>query len=236
MFEPLDIPATWSHGPLMLEATVDNEMIRYCRQFEDKTVKKQMSIKETAKLVINPVEPVNTPKPVAAHLLVELDHPVVIEPQSDCTIFITCPVELGVFISGNGNNQLVDVFSFEPQKYTLYGTPYNGFICRYWRSDVSSSLPVVSPYVRSVMELRIINNTPHWSEVSRAVFSSYHMTLFYNDEMIFSKGTMKIVDQEIAATEFENAVPGKEMTQSISLYSPSKLNLIKTAFLMEHGL
>ena len=236
IFGQIGIPATWSQGPLLLKTTYDEKTIRYCRKLEDETVEKKIVLKRETKFIINPVEPVNTPKPLTTHLLIELDHPVVIEPQSDCTLFLTCPVEFGVFINDRNKNRLIDVFSLEPQKYTLYGNPKDGVICRYWRSEVHLSLPAVSPYVNGVMELSIINDTPYWSEISRAVFDSYLMTLFYNDEMILMKGNMKIVDKEVAETGFENGLPGQGMEQSIELYSLSKLNIIKTVFVMEHGL
>ena len=98
---------------------------------------------------------------------------------------------------------MIDVFAFRPQKFTFYGEPTGGIICKYWSSSIHIKVPKVQHYVEGILELMIQNKSSDWHEINKAVFNAYHMKLFYQDDMVFMKGTMKILERGIAETSFE---------------------------------
>ena len=87
-------------------------------------------------LIINPVEPLNTPKEITPNLLIEFEKTLLLAGGAKKKIFLTFPIEIGVFISDKDdkNLQLLDVLSLARQKFTLYGEVSNGVICKHWKS------------------------------------------------------------------------------------------------------
>ena len=75
-------------------------------------------------LIINPVEPLNTPKEITPNLLIEFEKTLLLAGGAKKKIFLTFPIEIGVFISDkeNKNLQLLDVLSSgETEIYSLWG-------------------------------------------------------------------------------------------------------------------
>jgi len=160
----------------------------------------------------------------------------VVEPKATRKIFIRFPVEIGVFISGNEDFEILDILSLAKQKFTLYGDPRSGVVCKYWRSKVYSSVPSVNPIHEGVMELNITNPGVKWVEVTKAVFNVYGMKIYYSDEMVSMKSNMKVMSEVIAETDFDDAPLEKEMKKSLELYTERKLSIIATKFVMEEGI
>ena len=105
-----------------------------------------------------------------------------VEPGATQKIYAKYPLEIGVFISRNENFKILDIFTLMKQKFTLYGGPSRGVICKYWRSAVYSSIPSVNPIHEGVVELSITNTSAKWVEVTKAVFNAYGMKMYYSDE------------------------------------------------------
>jgi len=57
-------------------------------------------------IIINPVEPLNTPKEITPNLLIEFEKPLLLAGGARKKIFLTFPIEIGVFISDEGNKNL----------------------------------------------------------------------------------------------------------------------------------
>ncbi len=236
MFGPLEIPDSLTYDQLYLKTEYDKKEVLYYRKLYEEAIEKNITGKRKRKLIINPIEPTNIPKPLTNFLLIELENPLLVEPSSSDTIYLTFPLEIGVFIVGSKKSRLIDAFSLSLQKYTLYGEPKEGIICKYWHSTTHHTMPNPSPVIEGVIELSIKNNTTHWSEITKVVFDSYLMKLFYNDEMVSMKGNMRISDKDIALTGFEKVPLIQGMKPSMEVYTLSKLNLTYTTFSMEYGL
>ena len=98
MFGATKLPATIEHDNLLIKIECDTTSISYHRHLYGETTEKIISIKQKNSLIINPIKPTNTPEPISSHLMIEFDTPVVIEPQSNCSVFLTFPLEIGVFL------------------------------------------------------------------------------------------------------------------------------------------
>ncbi len=188
----------------------------------------------TGGVVVNPVEPVNLPKEITHFLQIEFD-PIVIEPMSTSRVYLTCPVEVGVFLEAKRDMDVLDIFGLNHQKYTLYGPPSGGVIARWHPSRVFSEVPSVEPLKEGVIELRLRNMHREWVEVSRAVFESCDMKIYYND-FVGMIAEMRILNKTLAETDFVDAPLKPGMKKSIELYTAREIPVIKKGYLMEWGL
>ena len=131
------------------------------------------------RLIINPVEPLNTPKEITPYLLIEFEKTLLLAGGAKRRIFLTFPIEIGVFISDRGdrNIQLLDVMTLARQKFTLYGEVSNGILCKHWKSKVYSISPSPDSLQEGVMEFTLRNISSDWASISMAVVSAYGMKL-----------------------------------------------------------
>ncbi len=219
---------------IKIELRRNENVLSYIRQTENETAEKIIS--SDGNLVVNPVEPVNLPSCVTNYLLIELKKNVVIAPKAEAAIFVKFPVEVGVFVSGSGDIELVDVFSLARQKYTLYGDPRNGIVCRYWKSDVYQSIPDLEPLREGLMKLEIRNGFDEWVEVSRCVLDVYLMKIFYSDELVFSNVKMDIESKSTAETRFVMEPLNRNMRKAVEIFTPRKVRIASKRFFMEWGL
>ena len=149
---------------------------------------------------------------------------------------MTFPIELGVYVSADKNLQVLDTFTMAPEKFTLYGEPSNGIICKRWKSPVYSTMPSPDPLREGIMELKLANVSQDWAEVNKGVFNAYGMKIYYDDKKVTMKGHMKILTGEIAETDFEDRPLEKGMENSLEIYTARKLLISTSKFLMEHGI
>lgn len=207
---------------------------------------------ENGSIIINPVEPLSLPKEVTRYLEVHFN-PIFIEPEITRQLFLTFPVEIGVFIRAKGDYDLLDVFSPAKPKYSLYGPPDYGCVTRWHESAIHHDIPVTNPLREGVLDLTIVNEGRSWIEVSRAVFVNAGMTIWYGDYVAMS-ARMELFSNLVAETRILSAPEKPGMTMSLPAYSAKKVSVVemvnqipfystkkafipeKTGFLMEFGL
>lgn len=212
-------------------------MLLYRRESVDEKMEKNL-LASTGKILINPVEPLNKPKELTSHFLIEFERTLVVEPGATQKIYAKYPLEIDVFISGKGNEnfKILDIFTLMKQKFSLYGDPSSGVICKYWRSAVYSSIPSVNPIHEGVVELSITNTSTEWVEVTKAVFNAYGMKMYYHDDMVAMKAKMKIMRGKMAETDFFDSPLETGMKKSLELYTVRKVAVTTTKFVMEAGI
>ncbi len=207
----------------------------YLRESKNKRVEKIIS-SDGGNLVVNPVEPVNLPSYITNFLLVNFKKNVVVAPGIERTVYIKFPVEIGVFVSGTGDIELIDVFSLAKQKYTLYGDPRYGVVCRLWESEVYDSTPKADILKEGVMELFLVNRFDEWVEVSKCVLNVYLMKIFYSDSMVYSKVKMEVNSKKTAETRFLMKPPYEDMKKAVEIFTPRKVQIAAKRYFMEWGI
>ncbi len=207
---------------------------RYFRENGDRT-EKDLSV-EKGRLIINPVEPVNMPKSITNFLQIKFSKPFFVEPKSAIEVYATFPVEIAVFIAAKKSVGIVDIFSLQKPKYTLYGNPRDGIICRYWESDLYSEIPQVDKYREGVIKLRIVNSDDEWIEISNAVFDVYGMKIYYDEEIVYSSASINILSPKVAETRFIEQPLKEKMRKALELYTARRIAVTALKFVMEWGL
>lgn len=235
MFGAYDIPLKIEQEGISLSVEKDGETLVYRRECADEKVEKTL-LAGKGKLLIHPVEPLNKPKALTSNLLIEFDKTLMAAPKETSKIFLTFPVEIGVFISKGKSSDILDVMTLAGQKFTLYGDPKHGVICKYWKSEVFSALPSVNPIHEGVIGLDITNTTAKWLEVTQTVFNAQGMRIYYDDTLVSMKANMKIMGKVIAETDFIDSPLRKGMAKSLELYVSRKLQVVVPKFVMEAGL
>ncbi len=218
----------------------------YRRTLGDDNVEK-IILGDGKRLIINPVEPLNTPKEITPNLLIEFEKTLLLPGGARRKIFLTFPIEIGIFISDRGdkNLQLLDVLSLTRQKFTLYGEVSNGVLCKHWISEVYSTSPSLNPLKEGIMELTLRNTSSDWASISKAVFSAYGMKLYYDGD-VFMRARMDILNKNAAETGFElQPLRGelksirlkdfKAWKEAFGVYNLQKLGFVPLKFYMGWG-
>lgn len=235
MFGYYNLPLRIVKEGISLSIEKEGEILVYRRECPGERIEKAI-LTSNGKILFNPVEPLNKPKEITSYLLIELERALVVEPKATRKIFLKFPVEIGVFMSKNKNFEILDILSLSRQKFTLYGDPESGVICKCWRSEVCSLIPSLNPLYEGVIELTIRNTTAEWIEITKAVFNAYEMKIYYDDKMVSMKANMKIMSKQIAETDFVDSPLKKGMNKSLGVYTTRKLPVVTTKFVMEWGL
>ncbi len=235
MYGTHDFPLRFDNDGLLIEFFDEGEgLFQYHRELWGETVRKR--VYGPGKVIINPVEPCNLPKRVTRFL--EIHFPaLVIGPETHKKVYLTFPTEIGVFVREKGDFEVLDVFSFVPQKYSLYGPFEGGMLTRWYESQVFPVMPPVDHTSEGVLELTIRNGTRSFVEVSRVIFDSVHMYVYYG-RLVSMCGVMNIISSRLAETSMKDRPVEPGMHNSIPVFSAKKLLMVeveKPVLLMEHG-
>ncbi len=248
MFGRYDYTLSIGEGSLKLGVERRDGLYIYRRTQEGKPVQEVVlgPGPDEAEIVIHPVEPITVPKRLSLFLEVAFD-PIVLGPSSRKTLFLTFPVEVGVFLESGSVTEVIDTFSLLPSKYSLYGTPKTGVITRWHKSRVYSEPPSPDRKREGVLRLEIENSTKDFATVSRAVFEAHGMVLFFDWEQVAMDAQMTILASKVAETSFSGSIYREGMEKSIELSEAQKIPLVGgrkivqlsgvevNAFLMEAG-
>ncbi len=235
MFGHYEVPVSIAEEGVSLSVEKVGENLIYRRKCGEEKVEKSLLASE-GRLIINPIEPVRKPRELTPYLLIEFEKALVAAPKATQHIFLTFPIEIGVYISGEEKEEVLDVLTLMKQKFTLYGDPRTGVICKYWRSPVYSSLPSGNPLQEGIIDLAITNTTSSWIEVTKTILNAYGMKIFYGNQKVAMIAKMKITSKTTAEMDFEDLPLEEGMQRSLEAYTLKRLTAITTKFVMEFGL
>jgi len=236
MYGTYDIPVSLQSEGISLSIERRDDAVVYRRQLGDEKAEKLLLGGGSGSIVINPVEPLNLPRDLTPYLYLDFQSTVALGPKTSSTVFVTFPVEIGVFLQERGEVEILDIFTLARQKYTLYGDPRNGLLCRYWSTPVGATAPGAGRLHEGVMELKLANNTGSWVEVNKAVFSGYGMKLYYSDDLVGMKAEMEVTGATTAQTDCRDMPLKKHMMKSLELYTARKLVVLFPKFAMTDGI
>lgn len=233
MYGTYRYPCAIEEESVSIEVVEEDGLFVYRRICGDETREFVISPKE-GELVINPVEPVNIPKNITRFLEIEFDN-IVMSPESEDIFYLTFPVEIGVFLKTGKNVSLLDVFSQAVNKYSLYGSPKAGEIVRWHKSPVYRKMPEIDNLQEGIMSLKIINPEREIVEVSKGVFDSYGMKIFYNDWYVTMSAEIRVLPRKEAETRFFNTPVVAGTDKTIELYYGRDIPVVGKFYKMSWG-
>lgn len=235
MFGLYKTPVSITREGLSITLNEGNEYSLYRRASSDGIAEKiLMEVPEG--IILNPVEPVNIPKKISPYLAIGFSTTVVVRPHSTKAIFLKFPVEVGVFLPREDEHDLLDIISLSRKKYTLYGTPRGGHVCRFWQSDVFASVPEIDLLYEGVLKLEIRNEADEWVPVKKAVFDVHGMKIYYDESVVSARAKMTVTSGNKAESEFIDAPLEVGMQNSIELIQLGKISVASSRYYMGEGL
>lgn len=234
MFGKYDLNFKQIHGDIEIMMEGTGKQRRYYRRCKNEEVEKVIYA-DTGNVVVCPVEPVNCPEvDISEHLQVEFSRPVVVASGTRNTFYATFPVEIGVFLVDRNDVERIDVFTKTHPKYTLYGPPESGIICKYWKSGVYDEQPKVEKFYEGVVQVDIMNNYREWLELVKLVFSGREMKLFYGEnDFSYMHSFLNVQKKTVGDTGFVGDKPSG-MHGSLDIYQFKGLKRFEN-FIMEWG-
>jgi hypothetical protein len=242
VFGEFSPPYSFEGDGLSLSLEMKEGHYLYRRDLGGDLVEKAISV-GLSRLLVHPVEPFYTGSELAGHLELEFP-PLIIEPGATETIFLTFPVEIGIFVEGIRDTEVLDAFSIGPPKYSLYGSPHHGFITRFAPSGRHRDLPAVNGAREGVLKLTVRNMLTEWATVSRVVMDSAEMHL-YSSDFAGLAAVMRITGRGLAeVTGIDRALKGG-MSRAQDFFTARRILRLDTAprlpgmerkgFMMESG-
>ena len=236
MFGSYNFGTSFNVNRITIETYEDNGLYIYHRK-SDPDIKKIISA-PTA-IMVHPVEPVTQPKEITHFLLIGLKKPILLSPRSTITYFVTFPVEIAIYASVNEqieHIEHIDCFTLTHPKYTLYGTPTKGHICKGWKSDVYHTIPEVDAVREGVLKVTLHNVSNGWAELKKIVVDAYYMKIFYS-EFASMNAVVTVLSKISAKTTFLDQPISTGMEKAVELFRLRKIPIVEKAeFTMRWGL
>jgi hypothetical protein len=167
VFGEFSAPYRYEGGGLSLSLEMREGHYEYRRELAGEQVVKSISV-GLSRLLVHPLNPFPLDFNAASHLEVEFP-PLIMEAGATETIYLTFPIEVGVFVEGLRETEVLDIFSADPPKFSLYGPPRRGVITRFARSRRQREIPAVDGLRDGILKLSIQNTLNEWAGVSRVV-------------------------------------------------------------------
>ena len=231
-FEISDFQAEFGNFRIKVER--DGKLYRYVREGKERV--ENVISSNSSKLIINPVEPVNLPKNITNFLQINLSKKIILEPGLQAEVYVKFPIEVGVFLASKKKIEVVDVFSLQKPKYSLYGSPSDGVVCRYWESEVFFKKPEIDPLKEGIIRLKVENKADEWVSLKSLVFDVYGMKIYYNSDSVISFGEVELKSERVGETTFLDRKSVKGMRKSVELFTARKVPIVRKSFVMEMGL
>jgi len=173
---------------------IRNNVFLYDRvDSEDNIVEKIIPTpSSTLKIEVAPIRPLNYPARRTNYLYLDLESPIFLSTGSSAVVLVNCPIEIGIFLINDGNNESLDWFTCHPfdSRFCLYGSPESGTLCKYAHSDIVESLDSSIPFVNGIMEINLKNELSKGITISKLVFPISDYSIYYkNSKAIFDSLT-----------------------------------------------
>ncbi len=229
--------ASIKFGKFKLEFKKEGKFFVYRRIEGGKVESEKKVVSSESEVAILPLEPLNLPKRITRFLQIHLKTPLFLEPKVERKVFLTFPLEIGVFLKKKASYKLLDAFSLTKPKYTLYGTPRVGVICRYCESEVHDKIPKVESKELGVLEVSVANRTNDFREVCFMVFDASSLQLFYDDSVVFASAEFRVVSEKVCESNFLSRPLHPRMRKSLKLSEEREIAIPLPAkkFVMEWG-
>jgi hypothetical protein len=239
MFGSYGYSFEYSNHEISAGSVPEGPFFRYFREVSGGARVEKIISSDSGRIVVNPVEPLNLPDEVTNFLELEFE-PIYIEPLGKKDIFLEFPVEIGVFIASKQDIEVLDIFSLDNPKYSLYGPPNGGVITRWLWSPVYSEIPQLDHHRRGIFQLTLENTTKQWEELSRVVLEGTLMKIYYGEvegkKLVSMSGKIRILSKLVAETEFFDQPLAEGLKKSIEIYTAREIPGVKRNFTMEWGL
>ena len=191
----------------------ENAFSYFRKDSEGKVIEKMIPVKsDEIKIELAPIRPLNHPARRTGHVFLKFDREIYLSKNSAASIFVHCPIEIGIFLIHGSNRESLDWVTCNPlnSRFGLYGSPDTGTLCKYAQVSLATDYNDSLPYVEGVMKIIIENTLSSGQTISKVIFPITDNSLYYEDSKTIIDGikvTMKkravvnIVDVKTTSVE-----------------------------------
>jgi len=175
----------------------ENAFSYFRKDSEGKVIEKMIPVKsDEIKIELAPIRPLNHPARRTGHVFLKFDREIYLSKNSAASIFVHCPIEIGIFLLHGSNRESLDWVTCNPlnSRFGLYGSPDTGTLCKYAQVSLATDYNDSLPYVEGVMKIIIENTLSSGQTISKVIFPITDNSLYYEDSKTIIDGikvTMK---------------------------------------------
>jgi len=208
---------------------IGEHVFSYIRKDAEENILKKIIPISTADLTLElcPIRPLNHPAQRTSHVYLDLESPVFLSEGSAATVFVRCPIELGVFLVHGEHKDSLDWFTCDPinSRFCLYGSPESGTLCKYTNSEIVESYEDSVPFLNAVLKIDIKNELDRGFTISKIVFPITGNFLYYKNSKAIAdslvatlkkKLTLEIIDVDSVSIQTDwTKSPTYEQTENV---------------------
>jgi len=179
----------------------DNAFSYFRKNSEGKIVEKIIPVKsQNLKIELAPIRPLNHPARRTNHMFLQFDKEIYLSENSAASIFVHCPIEIGIFLVHDSNHDSLDWITCNPlnSRFGLYGSPDTGTLCKYAKVSLATDYSDSNSYLEGVMQIIVENTLSFGQSISKIVFQITDNSLYYQDSKTIIDG-IKITMKKRAA-------------------------------------
>ena len=179
----------------------DNAFSYFRKNSEGKIVEKIIPVKsQNPKIELAPIRPLNHPARRTSHMFLHFDKEIYLSENSAASIFVHCPIEIGIFLVHDSNHDSLDWITCNPlnSRFGLYGSPDTGTLCKYAKVSLATDYSDSNSYLEGVMQIIVENTLSFGQSISKIVFQITDNALYYQDSKTIIDG-IKITMKKRAA-------------------------------------
>lgn len=219
---------TFPNTEIKIERIGDHVFSYVRKDAEDNILKKIIPvISSDLTLELCPIRPLNYPAYRTSHVYLDFESPVFLSEGSAATVFVRCPIEIGVFLVHGKHKDSLDWFTCDPinSRFCLYGSPESGTLCKYTNSEIVESYDDSIPFINAVLKIDIKNTLDRGFTITKIVFPIIGNSLYYKNSKatidplsatLKKKLTLEIIDVDAAPMQTDWAKsPTYEQTEAI---------------------
>ena len=180
---------------------VGQNVFSYVRKdAQDNLIEKMIPTKsDILPIEIAPIRPLNFPARRTSYVYLELETPVFLTEGSSATVFVRCPIEIGVFVLHDEKKDSLDCFTCDPinARFCLYGSPESGTLCKYSKSEIVESYEDSVPFLNAVLKIELHNQLTRGYSVEKVVFAATENSIYYNDSKAMMDSITAILKKKL---------------------------------------
>ena len=185
-----------------LELTLPNTKIRierigekafsYTRKNSEDEISEKIipSKSNEIKLELAPIRPLNHPARRTGYVFLNFDKNIFLSKESAATVFVQCPIEIGLFLVHNSHRDSLDWITCNPDnsRFGLYGPPDSGTLCKYAVVPMAEDMEDSISYVNGILKVDLENKLNSGQSINRIIFPITDNSIYYSDSKAILDG------------------------------------------------
>ncbi len=176
---------------IKIERVGENAFSYYRKDSEGNISEKMIPTKSNEiQIELAPIRPLNHPARRTGYVFLKFDKEIYLSEDSAASIFVHCPIEIGVFLIHGSHRESLDWVTCNPlnSRFGLYGSPDTGTLCKYAKVSLATDYSDSIPYIEGVMKIIIENTLKTGQTVSKVIFPITDNSLYYEDSKAIIDG------------------------------------------------